>query len=560
MKNLIYLFAFIFSSSNNFFAQTIKLGEPLDKPFVLSSNFGELRPNHFHSGLDFKTQGVINKNLYSVYDGHVSRISVSPGGYGLALYIDHPNGLTSVYGHIEKFNNKIEQYVREQQNNMESYSVDLQNIPENILPVKKGDFIAFSGNTGGSGGPHLHFELRKTDSNEAIDPMIYYSNDIMDTTPPNIRGICMFNFSNPNEKYHKSRYIEGQTLLKNNPTFKTWGKVYFGVFAYDKMDGTGNIYGVKKIELFCDDKKISSIDITNIDFSKTRMINSLVEYNKWMTDNKLYVKSIKELGNKLDIYDDSLMGYIDINEDRVYKLKYVLTDFKGNNSQIDFEVIGSNDFNTIVENKDNKFKLLHNKNNRYITDSSVLMIPKNNLYRDVDFEIFVDSVSSNFSPIYYLNNEYEPLNKKSSFTIYIENDTLKNKKNYGVVDIRRNGRKKWLGGDYVNGKIKSNILELGGRLTVMADTIAPKIQPYDQNSWKSKKLIRFIITDDFSGIKKVNATIDGDFMLLSNDIKSSIYSHAIDEMKTKINKNHNIKIIVEDNAGNSSVYESTFFY
>ena len=190
MMKKIFLFILI-SISLNLSAQNI-YRSPLDIPLILSANFGELRPNHFHSGVDFKTQGVVNKPVYSIEDGYVSRISVSPSGYGLAIYVDHPStGQTSVYGHINKFTPKITKYIKEKQYEQEAYKIDLK-LSANEFPVKKGDLIAYSGNTGSSGGPHVHFEIRNTSDQLALDPLVYYKDRIEDTQAPLIKGIAIY--------------------------------------------------------------------------------------------------------------------------------------------------------------------------------------------------------------------------------------------------------------------------------------------------------------------------------------------------------------------------------
>lgn len=252
---------------------------PLDIPLILSANFGELRPNHFHSGIDLKTERVVNKPVYAMEDGYVSRISVSASGYGLALYIDYPStGQTSVYGHLNKFAPKISKYIKDKQYERESFHIDIA-LGKEEIPVKKGELVAYSGNTGSSGGPHVHFEIRNTANQTAIDPLEYYKDAITDTQAPQIKGIAIYPI---NEKgavdFSRHPYHRNISMLKNGAyatlkdTAEVWGKIGFGVYANDRMNGTSNIYGVKKVRLFCDDKEIFSSNLSHVDFKQTRMI------------------------------------------------------------------------------------------------------------------------------------------------------------------------------------------------------------------------------------------------------------------------------------------------
>lgn len=536
------------------------LSSPLDIPLLLSANFGELRQNHFHSGLDFKTSGTINKRVYSIADGYVSRIGVNAAGYGLVLYITHPNGYTSVYAHLNKFNSKIEKFVRDYQYAKESYVVSIENIDPMLFPVKKGEFVALSGNTGSSGGPHLHFEVRRTADEHSLDPFFFFDNKITDNTPPEVRGIAVYTTENIIDAPFKSQFAEGKKLTEKKPVFESWGPTYFGIFAYDKMDGTSNIYGVKEIELYCNNEKIFKSNIEEIDFSTSQMINSLVDYDKWKKDNRPYVKSIKEPGNRLNIYEENLPGYIDVKDGEIYNLRYILQDYKGNKKQYSFQVKGKERSMHNDTLKSNAFKLLWNLHNIYKTDNFSLLIPSNSLYRNSYFSLYIDTLSINYSPIFQLNKVAEPLQKPALLSINIVSDTLSNKQNYGLAKLDKKGKKYWIGGKYENGILRTEISDLGNRYTITADTIAPEITPVSKEDWAENKAIKLKVSDDLSGVKKIKGTIDGEFVLFEHDIKSPIYIYRVDEDKILKGQNHSLQFEVWDKAGNYSIYDGSFKY
>ena len=290
-----------------FFIQTIsaqQLRQPFDFPILLSGNFGELRNNHFHSGIDFKTQGVEGKPIHAVQDGYVSRISVSPWGYGNGLYLTHPDGTTTVYGHLQRFAPSIARYIKTQQYEQESFNVNLFLDPDQ-LPVKKGEIVAYSGNTGSSGGPHLHFEVRDTESEEVLDPIEYFKEKITDTRAPKIQGILVCPQSGKGVVNGSNRKLELKPVTAKNGKqtitgkIEAWGEIGLAVKAYDYMDNTTNIYGVKDITLRQDSQIIYHSNLNRFAFDETRYLNSYVDYEEWKERRSFYMRSFVEPGNRL---------------------------------------------------------------------------------------------------------------------------------------------------------------------------------------------------------------------------------------------------------------------
>ena len=546
---------FVFLSTYTFSQENREIGKPIDFPMVLSSNFGELRPNHFHSGLDFKTQGVINKKIYSIADGYISRIGVNAGGYGLVLYVDHPSlGYTSVYGHLNKFNIKIASFVKQKQYEKESYTIDLDNIPDSLFVVKKGDIIAYSGNTGSSGGPHLHFEIRETDGQKPIDPLFFYKNEISDNEKPLVKGISIYQLDLESNIILNSKYLPINTINNNKPII-AWGGIGFGINAIDKMTGTTNIYGVKTIDLFCDGQTIFSYSITQIDFETTRMINSLTDYNYWKKNKQYFVKSMIEPGNLLSIVNHDKVGYVDINEEKIYDMKYVLKDIYNNTTILQFQIQGKK---TMTSKRTDSI-YYYNRSNRYSANGLTIYLPPNSLSENIVLQPTHKSNEGYFSDTYTIGSEYISTISKFPVSLEVKNDSIADKNIYGIVSINEKGKKSWIGGKYESGSIFAYLNELGHDIAISVDSIFPTITPIEPEKWSINKKIVIKLSDDLSGISSFRGTIDGEFALFQHDIKSSHYTYIFDP--EKISKgDHSLYFEAIDKVGNKNGYQYDFIY
>ena len=536
-------------------------GEPLKIPPNLSANFGELRNNHFHSGIDFKTQQVINKPIYAVADGFVSRISVSPSGYGLAIYIDHPEmNQTSVYGHLNSFSTQISEYVEDKQYELESFRVDIHLKPDEI-PILKGEQIALSGNTGSSGGPHLHFEIRDTKTQSPLDPLEYVAQNVKDTQKPDLRGIAFYSINQQGvingttvpTRLTISKSKSGNPLPLQKP-IDAWGRIGVGVKAYDKMDGQANIYGVKHVRLIVDSQQVFSSIVNEYLFSETRMLNSFVDFEDWRNNKSFFMKSFIEPGNKLRLYNSINRGYIDINQERPYQMKYELEDYFGNVATYEFVVNG------VLQEIPRKAKCEHfmawQYYNRYAAYGFTLNIPEGNLYSDFCFTYNQesDATSKYYSDIHEVNKSPIPLHYNGKMWIKINSDTLQQRTKYGIVKINNN-RDSWIGGTYKHGGLEVNINELGDRYAISIDTTPPKITPVSPHTWKQNGVIRINLSDDKSGISYFRGTIDGQFVLFKHDSKSNTYTYTFDRSKLAELPIKSFQFVVRDGVGNESVYE-----
>ncbi|MEN6589141.1 MAG: M23 family metallopeptidase [Proteiniphilum sp.] len=562
--NALFLFVLLYTATTILPSYSQPYRNPLTLSPALSGNFGELRSNHFHSGIDFKTEQSANKPIFAVEDGYVSRISVAPGGYGLALYIDHPStGHTSVYAHLNSFSKKITDYVIKNQYEKESYQVNLH-LEKNRIPVKRGEQIALSGNTGSTGGPHLHFEIRDTRSEEPLDALSFLP-PVPDTRKPELRGIAFYPVEGKgvvNGSSNPLRLQIGQdksgNLLAPGSAIHAWGRIGVGVKAYDRMNGQSNIYGVKHIRLFVDDEPVFNSRIDRYSFAQTRMLNAHIDFDDWKERRSFYMKSFIEAGNKLPFYQAKNRGYIDINEERDYRFRYELEDLYGNRLTYTFTVKGQPQ---PVPGQDQCGHYMSwNFDNTFMEPGFSLSIPRDNLYYDVCYRHAATKSRAYYSDVHQVNNRPVPLHKRAEIWLSMHTDTLQHRHQYGIVKINDNGSENWIGGTYKQGGITASIRELGDRYAVTADTLPPVITPLEPAGWVSQKRIRVRLRDDKSGIASFRGEINGKYVLFTHDTKSTIYTYRFDETRLKKGEKQTLVFIATDGAGNSSEYSYTFNY
>lgn len=555
---LIYIFVWLYPSS--VISQENTLRNPFDFPILLSGNFGELRANHFHSGIDFKTQGVEGKPVRAVQDGYISRIGVSPWGYGNVLYLNHPDGTTTVYAHLQRFAAPVAEYVKEQQYINESFTVSLH--PDSALfRFKQGDIIGLSGNSGSSGGPHLHFEVRDTQTEEVLDPLSYYKDRIKDTRPPRITGLKVY----PVEGHGmvngstRSRTLKLTTpkstkQLTVNDKIEAWGEIAFGIKAFDAMDGTSNIYGVKEVVLMKDSVVVFRSNIARYSFDETRYLNSFTDYPEWRKSGSFFMKSYIEPGNRLRFLAGKERGIITIDEERTYRISYLLSDLYGNTTLLAFNVQGKKQ--TIPEAKPTTV-FNWSGDNRFGAKGVRLFIPRGNLYADLRLTYSSKEDSTALAAVHQLHAEAIPLHQSANLSIRLQQDTLTNKQQYGIVRLHK-GRRYWVGGDYKAGWVHGEIRELA-TYSLAADTEPPIITPIAPETWVQKKRITIRIADHLSGVDTYRGEIDGEYALFEFDGKKGLLTYHFDSERLA-NGAHELVFTVTDACGNQSVYTRNFVW
>ena len=549
---------FLFAGITNNTAEAQQLRKPMDIPVLLSGNFGELRSNHFHSGIDFKTQGVEGKPIHSVQDGYVSRISVSLWGYGNGLYITHPDGTTTVYGHLQKFSQKITAYLKEKQYEQESFNVNLSLTPDE-LPVKEGELVALSGNTGSSGGPHLHFEVRDTETEEPMDPIEYYKDLIKDTQAPKIQGIMVYSMPGKGVVNGSRRKLELKPVTAKNGKqtltgkIEAWGEIGLAVKGYDYMDNTSNIYGIKDITLTADSQVIFHSNLDRFAFDESRYLNSFTDFEEWKEHRSFYIKSFVDPGNRLRFIESLNRGILTIDEPRTYHLTYQLADAFGNTTRLSIQIEGKEQ--PIPEVDTENTELFHWwSDNRFGAKGIRLTIPKGNLYDDLYFRYSVKEDSTALGATHILHNKPVAFHKSAKLSLRLQTDTLENKQQYGIVRLQ-NGRRSWTGGVYRNGWVDADIKETGS-YTLGQDLVPPTITPLNPATWVSKQAIALRLSDNLSGVQTYRGEINGQYVLFEMNSKSVITYHFDKERLAR--GKHTLKLVVTDACGNQSTYTYPF--
>lgn len=536
-------------------AQVADFGLPFDFPVLFSGNFAELRSNHFHGGVDFKTQGVINKPIHAPADGYISRVTVSGGGYGNALYVTHYNGYTTVYGHLESFTDDIARVVRDKQYAGESFVVDLS-FNQNDYPVRRGDVIAMSGNTGYSFGPHLHFEVRTTESNELVNPLIFYKQHVKDTKAPKASALSVHPRPGKgvvNGKPQKSvRKIVGDGI---GDTLRVWGTVGFGLKALDYMDNTSNNYGVYRTELRVDGALLYSSTMDRVAFSENRLINAWVDYEAYYRHGEWFMRSHLLDNNPLRLLSvDDNRGWLHVDEERPYRVEYTLADMHGNVSRYRFVVKGQRCDVPEVDSGDAQY-FCWDRDNELRDLGMRFRVPKGELFEDAVLRVVRTEKPSALSDRYNLNGVTYPLWHGCELAIRmhtipecgVEKCYIRNTRSgYGV------------GGTYKDGWMHASISSLGS-YEVAADTLPPVVKPLGEKQWGKSGQIVFSLSDRETGLKSYKGYIDGRFVLFKYTAKSARL--ACDLRGEGVSRGrHNLRLVVTDGAGNETVIEKIFTY
>ena len=531
--------------------QESKFCSPFDFPILLSANFGELRPNHFHNGLDIKTQGVTGKPIHCIADGYVSRVAVLHGGYGQAIYVTHPNGLTSVYGHVISFAKNIQACVRQYQYAHETFVCDLKFQPGQF-PVKKGDIIALSGNEGASAGPHLHLELRRTETGEYIDPMPYFKHLLKDSKAPvgSLIGIYPIQGKGVvNGASHKKLLAIGN--LKQ--PVHAWGEIYTGISAKDYMDGTSNFYGVHSVTLYVDSVQVFNSTTDKVLPDENRMINGFTDYEELTRTRRLIMRSYKLPGNRLRLlHTNENRGAVTIDEERDYHFRYVLEDNFGNRRTYQFIVKGKRQ--DIPEYKPEANEMLYwNRTNVIQKPGMELVVPRYHVYENVPLRTDMRGDSSRIAFDYILDAGRTPIHSYCDLSIGLRHMPVADTTKYYIVQKAGKWRSS-MGGKYASGWIKTRVRSLG-TFSVDVDTIAPQITPIGQGGWRTSRNIRFRIKDMESGIGSYKVYIDGKFVLFG--LKKGILVIQ-DPEKVKKGVSHKLEVTVTDQCGNMTRKEYKF--
>ncbi len=529
---------------------------PIENRIFLSGTFGELRGGHFHAGLDIKTSGVEGAKVMAAADGWISRIKISPFGYGNCVYISHPNGYTTVYGHLQKILGKAGAYVKKQQYKQERFAVDLQ-INAHLFPVKKGQVVALSGNSGGSGGPHLHFEIRDSRTQEPLNPLLF-GIPVKDYYTPQIRSIRVYPVGQGATVNQHTQPLNlatkgwGKThRLKKADTLDIVGDFYLGVNTIDKQNDTHNKNGVYSIELRIDSNTVYRHRLERINFSTTRYINTLIDYPYYKEHKRRYQRTYQGTNNKLKIADLAQNnGIISLQDNKVHLVEYIVKDVPGNTSVLTFYVNAL--ANDILQSPLNINIWKTNQAHVWNDEHVLVQVPSHAFYDTISFNVDLAEKGhpKTLSDTYIIGQAHRAMQKRATVTLknIFLSDAEKNKAYVGRIDKKNISAYAihWTGDD---AKFKTRDM---GKYAVFLDTVPPKITHIKRKKGSKSKRIKFKVQDKESGIKSYAAYLNNEWVLLIWDPKKKAMFYDVDK---KIPPKSKFKIEVSDLVGNKQTKE-----
>lgn len=533
---------------------------PIDFKLQIAGNFGELRSNHFHTGLDILTEGVEGKKVYSIADGYISRINVSGGGYGNALYITHPNGYVSVYGHLKSFRKDIAAYLDSVQHARKEFAMNLYPSPEKF-PVKKGDVVAYSGNSGRSSGPHIHFEIRERDSEEPVNPFLFGIR-VKDDVAPRIFSLTRYNFADTIDwdraakKTYTFKSINGKTIKSN-------GNTGFGIELQDYTTGRHNRNGIYHLIMSIDDTVYFEVKFDKLSFFTNRYINSYVDYEKYLNNGKRISKCFVEPNNRWEYYIvKKNQGIYNFNDERTHRVKIEALDFYGNRKTLRFNVVrDTTKIYYLPADKNNISQRLYcRKENFFDSPELKVTFHRNSLLYDLNFYYFATEPKFKaYSKIHHIHKESTPLFNKISIAIKADSLPESLQEKALIARITKSGKLSSAGGKYLDGYLITKVNSFG-KYVITVDTVKPKIIPLSLSKTTIvARNIRFKITDDLSGIKSFNGYIDNQWVLFTYDAKYRLIQCDLANENIRKGK-HELILKVSDNSGNIETFKSIFTY
>ena len=520
------------------------------------ANFGELRPNHYHMGLDCRTEQVQNRPILAAADGYIAKVKIEPWGFGRAIYINHPNGLTTLYAHLNDFNTALETYVKAEQYRLKSWAVELA-IPSNLFPVLKGDSIAYSGNTGGSQGPHLHFEIRDTKTDKVLNPSLF-NFGVPDTIAPDVLRLALYNRNlstyEQSPKLYPLKKINGVYVTNPPLIIAASNLVSFGITAFDRYSGSSNRNGIYETILYDNEKPLLGFQLDSISYDETRYLNAHIDYT-YRARGGGFIEHVSKLpGYNNSIYKtNGSNGVVDIGDDSIHRIRLEVKDANGNTSIVQFGIIKDSNYRatprplTGVYFQPNVFHpgFINSFENSNIS----FYLPENCLYDSMHFQYTETDPKQGYT-IFQLHNTTVPLHTYFPVTIkaasarpdkMVMHRFAGGKHDFKKAEPVKNGKD--------TGWYKASFREFGS-FQLMLDTTAPNITPIGfKNGMKITKQNRivFAVSDNSEEISTFTATLDGNWLRFSND-KASRFIYIFDEMCPP--GEHELRITAKDQVGN----------
>lgn len=540
---------------------------PVDIPIFLSGSFAELRSNHFHSGIDIKTQGKEGKNILACADGYVSRIRISPFGFGKAIYVVHPNGFSTVYAHLRNFAPEIEKWAKSEQYRLQKFDVDLYPAA-GLLKVKQGQLIAYSGNSGSSQGPHLHFEVRDSRNEEPIDPLLF-GFAVKDFTRPVINGLRIYPADAESSVNGSTKPFDPELAgwgpsyrLKATDTIEAAGNIYLGLNVHDLMNNSSNKNGVNLFQVFIDSVLQFHWQANRFNFNETRYINSFIDYSTYYKTGERYMLTRRLPQNKLSFYQLLVNdGIISTEPGKTQQILIKVADGKNNESLLSFYLKGLKKDNTKKPESVGAQIFSYQNVNQFRTAHINIAMPGKCLYEDIPFEYSAEASQPwSCSMIHKIHDPQVPLHDFFDVSIRIDSSCRVPVSQLVMVRLNKNNKPVYTGSEPDGRYLKARIREFG-RYSLMADSLSPVIKALnitDGKNIRNQETIRMSISDNLSGIKTYNAYLNGKWILMDYDAKNNLLEYQFDDLLSA-GKNE-FKLEISDNAGNKSSYKAMLSY
>lgn len=533
---------------------------PLDIPMQLSGNFGELRPNHFHAGFDLKTMQREGLKVYAVADGYISRIKISTFGNGKTLYITHANGYTSVYGHLQKATDSIEDFIKNTHYKEQSFEIEMFLKPGQMT-VKKGQIIALSGNSGASEGPHLHFEFRDNVTEYIINPMLFgFDKMLKDTKKPMLSGIYVYPLDDATTVNQSKRPLLLNLVLQKDGTYQSDnvianGKIGFGINAFDYDDVSFNKNGVYKVQSFYNGIPNFGYQFDTYSFDEMRYINAFIDYSRYKTTQQRVQKLFMKNPYRLSIIKtDKTNGVLKVEPNLTAFYRIEVSDFYGNRTTVSIPV--KYDVMPAIIGKEavlSKYLVKAGSDGNFEKENMSVYFPAGTFYEDfyLNFDVKNDTL--------FLHDDTVPAH--SNFTITIEDKKFTEAQREKLYIASINGNRKGYNFTQRNDAVFTAKVKTLGKYALVLDTVPPviSIAKSIEGKWLSdKKSIQFTISDGLSGIKSYNGYLNGNWILFEYDSKTKKITHNFSDGIVAEGAN-DLKLIVIDNMGNSTIFETRFF-
>ena len=560
MRLLVTIIIIILISLNNLFSQ--EKSSPVEIPILLSGTFGEFRKTHFHTGVDIKTQGKEGLKIRAIDDGDLIRVKVSTSGYGKAVYIRHYDGTTSVYAHLKKFSPKIQHIIKRLQYEKKRYEIE-KFFKEGEIKLKKSEIIGVSGNTGGSSGPHLHFELRDTKMEKPLNPL-KYGYYVADTISPSIQNIFIYKFLKDKIfKKIKIRLNRNENIYSVKDTIVSTGILGFGYSGYDRQNSSYNRNGIYKRDLMINGKSVFSYKFDDLTFQDGKKIDLLIDYKAYNIDKIRIKKLFQNINSKFSFLENGEnYGLFNVVEDSLYNIKIIFEDINKNKSIVSMIIKGSKNENRFdFSESDIESKLYHpdlEYEKKY--ENLKFKIPKNAFYEptELNFDYKLDTISiKRFTKAPKNGFKLEFLIPKNLDSINLRQTCV------GKLNINNKGEKNKL--QYVFGNKNDSLIFVksmsGGKYFLTKDTIPPSIKPvnFKNKKWVTNlSTLKIRVDDEFSGIKKYTASINGKWILMEHEPKRKLLFFEFDDLNfDKAELKFNLH--VEDMVGNENEFEAVIY-